>query len=131
MTTPHERSEYGTPRSSVGFVAKAPTLKTLGKQTMLCQVTSTQSFGVRTGHATPVEATEARHDPPTGSLGGGGKLKTPDDATTHAVRKTRLGCEGGTATIGAWQHRGLELGVARRPSLSSANVRGVRRFVGA
>ena len=102
---------------------------TLGKPITLCQVTSTQSYGVRTGHATPVEATEARHDPPTGTLGGGVKLESLQDATTHAVRKTRLGCEGGTATIGAWQHRGLELGVARRPSLSSANVREVRRFV--
>lgn len=49
---------------------------TLGKPTTLCLVTSIQSFGVRTGHATPVEATEASHDPPTGSLGGGVKLES-------------------------------------------------------
>ena len=90
MTTPHVRSEYGTPRSSVGFVAKAPTLKTLGKQTMLCQVTPIQSYGVRIEVATPAEATESSHESPTGSSGGGVKLKTPDDATTHAVREMRL-----------------------------------------
>ena len=104
---------------------------TLGKQTMLCQVIPILNFVVRIGHATAVEAIGSSHDPPTGTLGGGVKPKTPGDVTTHAVRETRLVGGGGTATIGSWQHRGLELGVARRPSLSSANVRGVQRFVGA
>ena len=104
---------------------------TLGKQTMLCQVIPILNFVVRTGHATAVEAIGSSHDPPTGTLGGGVKPKTPGDATTHAVRETRLVGGGGTATIGSWQHRGLELDEGKKRSLSSADVREVRRFVGA
>ena len=80
----------------------------------------------------PVEEMEKEnHEPPTGRSGGGVKPKSLEDTTTHAVRETRLGCEGGTATIGSWLHQAQELDEGRRPNQSSANVREVRRFVGA
>jgi hypothetical protein len=73
VITHQEQSESGKPPSSAGYVAKAPTLKTLGKQTTLSLAIVQVHCWVRIEAAMPVVATEKANDPP-GIPKGGVKL---------------------------------------------------------
>ena len=73
MITHHEQSEYGRPPCSAGYVAKALIQMILGRQITLRQAIVQVSFVERIAAVMRPEAIEARHDPPTGILGGGVK----------------------------------------------------------